>query len=334
MHHGLAVEKRHDAGLDRRRSIVRQYDRRDDHVAAVVEHDRYRRLARPIASGERVSATATLHPGNRDRPAGAERRNLAADEIEVAHAIEVGVIGDAGRAIAGAELGAQIELDLAAAVGRLAGKRAARPPLIHGERPLRLHPARTGVRRVARPPWWRKERDGDRAGEPHRQRERQSRGLHHEDCLAAACGSARALRRDRARVRDLGPDRIGILRERGGGGVGTPGVTGCFSVLSSASAAALMALSASSYLPSAYRTQAVATCHWMSTCSAQYASLAARSFSRSSASLAISALAASGWPDRAAPKARAKCVMASTWASGVGLTASCAAAFQSPRSIA
>src|SRR5437667_8903148 len=39
-----------------------------------------------------------------------------------------------------------------------------------------------------------------------------------------------------------------------------------------------MALSASSYLPSAYNTQAVATCDWMSTCSAQYASLAARSF--------------------------------------------------------
>src|SRR6516164_1061873 len=59
-----------------------------------------------------------------------------------------------------------------------------------------------------------------------------------------------------------------------------------------------MALSASSYLPSAYKTQAVATGDWMSTCSAQYASLAARSFSRSSASLAISPLAASGWPDR------------------------------------
>src|SRR5262249_8802169 len=91
---------------------------------------------------------------------------------------------------------------------------------------------------------------------------------------------------------------------------------------------------ASSYLPSAYKPQGAAPCHWMSTCSAQYASLAARSFSRSSASLAMSALAASGWPDRAAPRARAKCVMLSTWASGVGLTASCAAAFQSPRSIA
>src|SRR5262245_62999326 len=88
MHHGFAVEKLHDAGLDHRRTIVREYDRRDDHVAAVVEHDRYRRLARPIASGERVGATATLHPGNRDRPAGAQRRNLTADEIEVAHAIE------------------------------------------------------------------------------------------------------------------------------------------------------------------------------------------------------------------------------------------------------
>jgi len=27
MHHGLAVEKLHDAGLDRRGSIVREYDR-------------------------------------------------------------------------------------------------------------------------------------------------------------------------------------------------------------------------------------------------------------------------------------------------------------------
>src|SRR5262249_48943336 len=78
------------------------------------------------------------------------------------------------------------------------------------------------------------------------------------------------------------------------------------------SAAALMALSASSYLPSAYKIQAVATCHWMSTCSAQYASLAARSFSRSSASLAVSALAASACPGRAAPGARAEGRMAST----------------------
>src|SRR5215218_4604887 len=44
---------------------------------------------------------------------------------------------------------------------------------------------------------------------------------------------------------------------------------GGFSVLSSASAAAPIALRASSCLPSVESTQALATCHWMSTCSAQ-----------------------------------------------------------------
>jgi len=43
------------------------------------------------------------HSGN--WPASAERRNLAADEVEVAHPIEVGVIGDTGCAVAGAALG-------------------------------------------------------------------------------------------------------------------------------------------------------------------------------------------------------------------------------------
>ena len=44
MHYGPAVEKFHDAGLDRRWSIVREHGRRDDHVAAIVEDDRYRGL--------------------------------------------------------------------------------------------------------------------------------------------------------------------------------------------------------------------------------------------------------------------------------------------------
>ena len=70
---------------------------------------------------------AALHPGNRDWPASAEGRNLA-DKIEVAHAIEVGVICDTGRAIAGAELGTQIELNLGAAIGRLTGKMRDRFP--------------------------------------------------------------------------------------------------------------------------------------------------------------------------------------------------------------
>jgi hypothetical protein len=39
MQNGPAVQKLNDAGLDRRRSIVREYDCRDDHVAAVVQDD-------------------------------------------------------------------------------------------------------------------------------------------------------------------------------------------------------------------------------------------------------------------------------------------------------
>ena len=98
-----------------------------------------------------AGAAAALHPGNRDRPAGAQRRNLAADKVEVAHAIEVGIVCDAGRAIAGAELGAKIEPDLGAAIGRLAGKCATGSPLIDREWPLHLGPGRAG-RRVCRPP--------------------------------------------------------------------------------------------------------------------------------------------------------------------------------------
>ena len=36
---------------------------------------------------------------------GTHRRNLAADKVEVAHPIEVGVVGDTGCAVAGAALG-------------------------------------------------------------------------------------------------------------------------------------------------------------------------------------------------------------------------------------
>jgi hypothetical protein len=43
------------------------------------------------------------HSGN--WPASAEGRNLAADKVEVAHPIEVGVVGDTGCAVAGAALG-------------------------------------------------------------------------------------------------------------------------------------------------------------------------------------------------------------------------------------
>src|SRR5262249_57660750 len=110
-----------------------------------------------------------------------------ADEMEVADGIERAVSGDAGCAIAGAEPGAKVELDLSAAIGRLAGECASGSPLIHGERPCHLRPERTDVGcvapQLARGPWC-DERDGDRACEPRRQRERPSRGLHHQATLA------------------------------------------------------------------------------------------------------------------------------------------------------
>jgi hypothetical protein len=39
MQYGAAVQKLHDAGLDRRGSIVREYGCRHDHIAAIAEGD-------------------------------------------------------------------------------------------------------------------------------------------------------------------------------------------------------------------------------------------------------------------------------------------------------
>jgi hypothetical protein len=66
--------------------------------------------------------------------------------IDSADLSRLGPVRDAGRAIAGAELGAEIELDLAAAIGRLAGERATGSPLIDWERPLHLGPDQLGDR--------------------------------------------------------------------------------------------------------------------------------------------------------------------------------------------
>src|SRR3954451_1105002 len=75
-HDCAAIEKLDHAGLDSCRPVVAEYSSRCDHVAAVPENDRYRRLARRIASVERVSAAATFHPRNFDRTAGADRRGV------------------------------------------------------------------------------------------------------------------------------------------------------------------------------------------------------------------------------------------------------------------
>jgi OFA family oxalate/formate antiporter-like MFS transporter len=64
-----------------------------------------------------AGAAAALHRADRDRAASVQRRHLAAHEVEVAHAIEVSVLRNTSRAVAGAEFGAKIEADLGAAIG-------------------------------------------------------------------------------------------------------------------------------------------------------------------------------------------------------------------------
>ena len=76
-------------------------------------------------------------------PAGAERRRLPADQVEVAHPLEVAVVGDARCAVAEPELGAQIDIDLAAAIGGFASERLAFAPRVGGERPAPLRPDRS-----------------------------------------------------------------------------------------------------------------------------------------------------------------------------------------------
>src|SRR4029077_7865247 len=71
-----------------------------------------------------------------------EWQNLAANEIEVAHAIEVLVVCHTRCAIAETDLGAEIEADLAATVSRLAPERLASAPLVRRKGPLNFGPNR------------------------------------------------------------------------------------------------------------------------------------------------------------------------------------------------
>src|SRR5476651_625917 len=71
---------------------------------------------------------------------------LVAHQVEVAQAIELVVIGDASRAVAEADLGPDIKVDLGSAVCRLALERFALAPLVHREGPLRLGPNRMARR--------------------------------------------------------------------------------------------------------------------------------------------------------------------------------------------
>src|ERR1039457_3619438 len=143
---GPAVEELDDAGLDYRRPIVRDHDGGDDGVTVIVESNRQCRLSSAKWTGNRVRPAAALHPRDNDRVAGPQNRKLVAHQVEVAQAIELVVIGDTGRAIAEADLGPNIKVDLGAAVGRGALERFAVAPLVHREGPLRLGPNRMAGR--------------------------------------------------------------------------------------------------------------------------------------------------------------------------------------------
>jgi hypothetical protein len=120
---------------------MRQYGGCNNHVAAVVKDNRYRGFTW-LRSGERVSAIATFHSTDPDRPASCERRHLASDQIEVAHTIKVVVVCHAGGAVTEAELGTEIDDYCAPAICRFAYEGLTSPPLIHRKRPGHFCPRR------------------------------------------------------------------------------------------------------------------------------------------------------------------------------------------------
>src|SRR5262249_37778877 len=72
-------------------------------------------------------------------------------ELEVADAVELSVVRPPGRAIAEAELGAQVEIDVSTAIGGPAAECAPDAPLVEGERPFELGPGGgRGLSRIGR----------------------------------------------------------------------------------------------------------------------------------------------------------------------------------------
>src|SRR5215831_18315134 len=83
---------------------------------------------------------ATAHATDPDWPASGKRRDLAADQIKIAHAIEVLVICHTSGAITEAELGTEIDVYFAAAFCGPALERPTSSPLIQGKRPSHFGP--------------------------------------------------------------------------------------------------------------------------------------------------------------------------------------------------
>ena len=67
-----------------------------------------------------------------------QAEEFRAEQLEIGDAVELGLVGNAGVAIAEPDLGPQIETDLDAAIGGSAAERPPVAPLVARERPLDL----------------------------------------------------------------------------------------------------------------------------------------------------------------------------------------------------
>src|SRR6202000_2880579 len=90
---------------------------------------------------EVIAARAAGHVADPDHLARLLWHKTLAHQIEIADAVDLVVIGNTGVAIAEADLRPHIELDVAAAGGRIAAERAAGGPAIARERPGDFTPA-------------------------------------------------------------------------------------------------------------------------------------------------------------------------------------------------
>ena len=103
-------------------------------------------MVRCERTGDGVGPDSSLHPRDLDRVARTQNRWRVAHQIEVAQTSELLIVGYAGRAIAEADLGADVKVDLRAAIGGRAPEGFPFAPLVHREGPLHLGPDRMAWR--------------------------------------------------------------------------------------------------------------------------------------------------------------------------------------------
>ena len=127
------------------RSAVASCARSAATVATTTSHLSLKAMAsagtrRAVAHLDLIGTAAALHPADGDEAPFAQTLELVAVEFEIADAIQFVVIRDAGRTVAEPELGAEIDVDLGAAIGGAAMECLAGTPLVERERPLHLGP--------------------------------------------------------------------------------------------------------------------------------------------------------------------------------------------------